>query len=137
MNDLDAYNEMMERIPERRKQIERDAPCEGCGSTLAECEAQRGKDPTAPPWFGCCARGMFMDPCRHEPDQVALLGLLREIESGNVRSLDEILLDSLTEFGSRRSRLVRRGLAADARESAGLAPICPFDDCGCSGEAHP
>jgi hypothetical protein len=77
-------------IAARRKHIRDSAPCEGCGTTLADCEAQRGKDPTAPPWFGCCARGVGLDiPCNHVPDAGALFALLAEIESGTVRTVEE------------------------------------------------
>ena len=89
-----------ELVKERRKDIEDNAPCVGCGSTLASCKSQRGTDPTAPPWFGCCARGTAMAPCQHIPDRKALTGLLQEIESGKVRSVEEVLLDSLQEFSA-------------------------------------
>lgn len=92
-------------ITERRKAIEQAAPCVGCGSTLASCKANRGKDPTAPPWFGCCARGLDMRPCDHRPDPAALTALLKEIESGTVRTLDEVLLDSVSPFGLQRRAL--------------------------------
>jgi hypothetical protein len=108
-------------ITERRQAIEQDAPCEGCGSTLASCKANRGKDPTAPPWFGCCARGTGLAPCSHRPDPAALAALLREIEDGIVRPLEDVLLDSIPEF-----RRPRRW----------LPPVCQLDDCGCSGEEH-
>jgi hypothetical protein len=85
-------------IKRRRKAIQQDAPCVGCGSTLASCKANRGKDPTAPPWFGCCARGLSMTPCDHRPDPGALTALLEEVESGNVRDEADVLLDSLQEY---------------------------------------
>jgi hypothetical protein len=84
-------------ITERRKAIQDAAPCVGCRSTLASCKANRGKDPTAPPWFGCCARGTGFVPCDHRPDPAALTALLKEIESGTVRSEEEMLLDSISE----------------------------------------
>ena len=93
-------------ITERRQAIEDDAPCVGCGSTLASCKASRGKDPTAPPWFGCCARGTTMAPCSHRPDPNALRRLLKEIETGTVRTVEEVLLDSIPE--RRPSRIGRR-----------------------------
>lgn len=77
-------------IRERMEQIEQDAPCVGCGATLTSCLANRGKDPTAPPWFGCCARGTAMAPCSHEKDAEALAGLLREIADGTVRTVAEV-----------------------------------------------
>lgn len=86
----------LEVVKARRERIQREAPCEDCGTTLETCEANRGEDPDAPPWFGCCARDL--GPCRHEPDQRALLVLLREIESGTVRHLDELLLDQIREY---------------------------------------
>lgn len=99
-------------ITERRKAIEDDAPCDGCGSTLASCKASRGKDHTAPPWFGCCARGLLLDiPCRHVPSPAALQALLREIETGEVRSLEDVLLDSIPEH--RPLRIGRRVFPRD------------------------
>jgi hypothetical protein len=94
-------------IKERRKAIRDAAPCEGCGASLASCKANRGKDPTAPPWFGCCARGMGMAPCAHREDPDDLRRLLDEFESGNVRSLDEMLLDSVKEDAWERRALAR------------------------------
>lgn len=84
-------------VTARREAIEANAPCEGCGATLANCKANRGKDPTAPDWFGCCAQGTTFAPCNHIPDHRALLTLLREIESGRVRTVEEMLLDSIEE----------------------------------------
>jgi hypothetical protein len=81
---------MKDIIAARRQAIQDSAPCDGCGSTLAACKANQGKDPTAPPWFGCCARGVGLDiPCNHVPDAGALLALLVEIESGTVRTVEE------------------------------------------------
>lgn len=85
-------------VRERREQIEADAACEGCRSTLASCKANRGKDPTAPPWFGCCAQGTDFRPCVHRPNTNALLDLLREIEHGVVKSTDDNLLDWLVDL---------------------------------------
>lgn len=76
-------------IAARRQAIRDAAPCECCGATLAACKAARGKDPTAPPWFGCCAQGIEMRPCHHVPDAGALSKLLDEIESGAVRTVEE------------------------------------------------
>lgn len=73
-------------IAKRLQDIQADARCVSCGATLADCEASRGKDPTAPPWFGCCARGIDAStPCHHEVSKGALAALLGEIESGAVR----------------------------------------------------
>jgi hypothetical protein len=81
---------MNDVIAARRQAIQDAAPCEGCGTTLAACKANRGKDPTAPPWFGCCARGLGLNvPCNHVPNASALLALLAEIESGVVRTVEE------------------------------------------------
>jgi hypothetical protein len=110
-----------ENIKARRQQIEADAPCDGCGATLATCKANQGKDPTAPPWFGCCARGLEMRPCNHVVSRQALQDLIREIEDGEVRSVDDVLLDSVSEFPRSRWR---------------LPPVCMINDCGCSGEEH-
>jgi hypothetical protein len=74
-------------IAARRQQIQDNAKCDGCGATLADCEAERGKDPTAPEWFGCCA--IDFRPCNHRVDAGALLALLREVESGTVRTVEE------------------------------------------------
>lgn len=111
MPNIDA--EMAGIITERRRAIEDDAPCVGCGATLVTCRSYRGKDPTAPPWFGCCARTTAFLPCEHRPDTSALRELLREIESGHVRSLDQVLLDSVSPM----TRFERR--AAFARVLAG------------------
>lgn len=98
----------VEVIRARRRIIKDQAECDGCGTTLVACKAERGKDPTAPPWFGCCARGLSLDiPCRHQVDTAALNRLLDEIESGTVRDEAEVLLDSLTEATSRRDLLRR------------------------------
>jgi hypothetical protein len=84
-------------VSARRELIKQDAPCEGCGATLASCEANRGKDPTAPVWFGCCARGAALDvPCRHVPDPGDLAALLREIEAGEVRTAEEVTAERRT-----------------------------------------
>lgn len=85
-------------IRQRRKEIQSDAKCVGCGATLADCKANRGKDPTAPPWFGCCAQGLDMRPCDHRVDAGELTKLIKEIESGEIRSLEQVLLDSVSEF---------------------------------------
>jgi hypothetical protein len=74
-------------IAARRQQIQDNAKCDGCGATLAECKAERGKDPTAPEWFGCCSTNF--GPCRHRVDAADLLALLREVESGTVRTVEE------------------------------------------------
>jgi hypothetical protein len=114
--------ELRQLIAERRKDIEDSAPCEGCGATRAFCKSQRGRDPKAPEWFGCCARGTAMVPCAHRTDAVALRGLLQEIESGEVRSVEEVMLDSIEEFpmfsASRRGRALRAyiGTRSDPRD---------------------
>lgn len=77
-------------IEERARQIADDAPCVGCGTTLAACKAARGKDPTAPEWFGCCARGTAMAPCSHRADPAAVIALLSEVTSGHVRTATEV-----------------------------------------------
>lgn len=96
-----------EVVKARRIAIQEDAKCVGCGTTLSSCLANRGKDPTAPPWFGCCARGMFMKPCDHPADQSALYALIKEVESGHVRDVEEVLLDSLTEHSQQVTRFRR------------------------------
>jgi hypothetical protein len=108
-------------IKKRCEAIQQDARCVGCGSTLASCKANRGKDPTAPPWFGCCAGGTQVGPCDHQVSAMALIALLKEMESGTVRDEADILLDSLQEYPAR---------------TRWLPSICMIPDCGCSGEAH-
>ncbi|MFG1659031.1 hypothetical protein ACGFIY_21115 [Micromonospora chersina] len=81
-------------IAARRQHIQDNAPCVGCGAPLAACKAARGKDPTAPEWFGCCARGTAMAPCQHTVDAAALMALVKEIESGSVRTVEEVVADS-------------------------------------------
>ncbi|HLL68969.1 MAG TPA: hypothetical protein VK453_25140 [Micromonosporaceae bacterium] len=76
-------------IAARRQAIRDAAPCEGCGTSLASCKAARGQDPTAPEWFGCCAQGVDMRPCRHVVDRRAMAELLDEIESGAIRTVAE------------------------------------------------
>lgn len=104
--------DMAARVKARREQIQQDAPCEGCGTTLARCKAERGKDPTAPPWFGCCARGAMLSvPCNHQVSRQAVLDLLREVESGTVRTVEEIqdraLMDSITEYPFDPDRIMK------------------------------
>lgn len=82
--------DLVNTIAARRRKIRDDAPCEGCGATLAACVAQRGKDPTAPSWLGCCAQGTAMERCSHRQDRRALAVLLDEIESGHVRTVVEV-----------------------------------------------
>lgn len=84
---------MTNTIAARRQKIRDDAPCEGCGATLAACLAERGKDPTAPPWFGCCARGTAMAPCSHRQDRAAMVVLLDEIAAGQVRTVEQVLAE--------------------------------------------
>ena len=106
-------------ITVRRKMIEADSPCDGCGSTLESCKAQRGRDKTAPSWFGCCARGAMLDvQCKHVPDPAALLKLIKEIESGEVAPVptpDEELLASIQEFSI--NRLLRSRVMAMAADT--------------------
>lgn len=108
-----------ELIRERRRHIRDMARCDNCGSTFISCLAARGKDPEAPPWFGCCASGPYMDPCHHTPDRQAFNTLLDEVETGEIRSLDQVLLDSIQEYPRSRRAL-----------------LCWIDDCGCDGKAH-
>lgn len=82
-------------IAARRQHIQDNAPCVDCGSPLTDCKASRGKDPTAPEWFGCCASGITLNvPCRHRVDANALLALIGEIESGTVRTVEEVTVES-------------------------------------------
>ena len=84
---------LIEVIAARRKHLQDEAECAYCGTTLTDCKAERGKDPTAPPWFGCCAHGMGMEPCSHSVSSAALSDLLDEIASGHVRTVEEMLAD--------------------------------------------
>jgi len=108
-------------IKARRKAIDADARCDGCGATLAFCKSQRGRDTTAPPWFGCCAQGIDMRPCNHVPDYRAYRALVKEIERGEVRDPDEMLLAEIEEFPlfspGRRGRSMRARVLAMAAES--------------------
>ena len=107
----------LEMIKARREAIVAASPCEGCGATLESCKSQRGKDPTAPSWFGCCARGALIDvPCRHPVSGRALLALIKEIETGTVTSLEDELLISINEH--RRGRSLLRYLPADWLDDA-------------------
>lgn len=98
--DVDELAEMIEGqriegraavIAARRQHIRDMARCEDCGSTERECRANRGKDPTAPPWFGCCFRVLVGVPCRHREDPDALRVLLDEAEAGGrIRTVAEV-----------------------------------------------
>lgn len=93
-----------EVIRARRQLIRDDAPCIGCGARRADCEAEQGKDPMAPPWFGCCARGIGMMPCSHRSSADALSALLREVESGTVRPAEEIVAERAARVQERQAR---------------------------------
>jgi hypothetical protein len=97
-----------ELIRARRKLIRDDAPCNGCGGRLADCEAARGQDPTAPPWFGCCAQGTMMAPCSHQSDRGALTILIQEIEAGIVRPVEAILAERAEREGRIAARIASR-----------------------------
>lgn len=85
-----------EIIKARRERIESASWCDGCGSTLEWCKAHRGRDKTAPSWFGCCGRGLGeMLPCRHVPDARELIDLIKEIERGEVTSPEDLMADEL------------------------------------------
>lgn len=94
-----------EVIRGRRQLIRDDAPCIGCGGRWADCLAARGKDPAAPPWFGCCARGTGMVRCVHRPSADDLTALLKEIESGTVRPAEEILAERAARAQKRQARI--------------------------------
>lgn len=91
-------------IKARRKDINEQAPCDYCGTSLIACKAERGKDPTAPPWLGCCAVGTELGPCRHQRDSHALDQLLKEIERGEVRPVEEIQAERDAIEAERRAR---------------------------------
>ena len=97
-----------EVIRARQKLIRDDAPCVGCGARQADCEAARGQDPTAPPWFGCCARGTMLGPCSHQSDPGALTALVKEIEAGEVRPAEEILAERAERAARRAARRASR-----------------------------
>jgi hypothetical protein len=73
-------------ITARRREIEEQARCKGCGTTLADCRRirEQNTDPTAPDWLGCCAIGNPPGPCTHEEDPTAVRRLLDEIDAGEV-----------------------------------------------------
>lgn len=98
-------------IAERRKLIKQDAPCVGCGTSRAECDEERknNDDPTAPEWFGCCAMGTGMAPCRHIEDPADLRRLLDEIAAGRVRPAGEILAERAERERKREERRKARG----------------------------
>lgn len=68
-----------------------DARCTSCGATQALCDQLResSDDPTAPPWFGCCAAGPAMGPCHHEINTRRHRHLQDEVASGTVRTVEE------------------------------------------------
>lgn len=66
-------------IAARRKHIQDSAPCRKCGVDRAFCLANRDPDPE----LGCCSH------CHHDLDQVAVVQLLKEVESGHVRTVEE------------------------------------------------
>lgn len=92
----------------RRKDIAKQARCEGCGATLEACEAERGKDPDAPRWLGCCAQGVDLRPCRHVPDPADYAALLDEIGSGVVRTVEEVRAERDEREAKRRARREER-----------------------------
>jgi hypothetical protein len=79
------------RIAERRQYIKDMAPCTSCRASRRECDRLRetNTDPTAPPWFGCCAVGTLPGPCQHRESVDMTDQLLREIMAGEVRSVAE------------------------------------------------
>jgi len=90
----------------RREDIAGQAECEGCGTTLEECNrlAAENTDPTAPPWFGCCAMGTAMGPCSHRPRADLLSDLLKEIESGTIRTAGEVRAEREAKAAKTRDR---------------------------------
>lgn len=99
----------------RRKDIAKQARCEGCGATLEACEAERGKDPDAPRWLGCCAQGADLRPCRHVVDPADYAALLDEIGSGVVRTVEEVRAERDEREAKRRARREER----EADQAAG------------------
>lgn len=91
MNTMQT-TDLADVVKARRKDIGEQAECEGCGTTLEECKrlAASNTDPTAPPWFGCCAMGSALGPCSHRPNVRLLNALLKEIEAGAVRTVEDI-----------------------------------------------
>lgn len=87
--------EQVATVQARRQHIHDMARCDGCGATRKECdrvrEETRRTDPTTPPWFGCCARGVYADrPCHHADSANALHDLTTEIMNGHVRTVAEV-----------------------------------------------
>lgn len=105
---------LIEVIAARRKYIRDQAECAHCGATLAACEAERGKDPTAPPWFGCCAHGTSMGPCSHRSSTTALNVLLDEIAVGRVRPVEDLIAER-EERDARRAALTASWTTPDGQ----------------------
>jgi hypothetical protein len=95
-----------EVIRARREDIAGQAECAGCGTTLEECKrlAAANTDPTAPPWFGCCAMGTAMGPCDHRPNSRLLNALLKEIETGTVESVEAVIARREAKAAERAAR---------------------------------
>jgi hypothetical protein len=58
--------------------------CDSCGATWGECAANRGRDPWAPPWFGCCVPPEG-GRCTHRVNADCVRTLVKQIESGEIR----------------------------------------------------
>lgn len=71
----------IEEVKERLQRLADQARCVGCYGTKKACDARRGEDPDAPPWFGCCAIG-GVGPCQHIIQPSAVLALIEEITNG-------------------------------------------------------
>jgi hypothetical protein len=67
-------------LQERRARIAEDARCRFCHSSRLDCRRLADEDRSAP--FGCCSE------CNHD-DRPALIKLVDEIESGEVRTVAE------------------------------------------------
>lgn len=73
---------LKDTIKARRKLIRDQAACDTCCGSRAACKAEMRRDPEAP--FGCC------DRCCHRASASELVKLLKEIESGTVRTVAEL-----------------------------------------------
>lgn len=96
-------NNLASTIKARRKLIRDDAACTMCRLRWADCKAERKRNPDG--LFGCC------DRCRHVPSPAALTALLKEIESGTVRTVDEVLRPRVEREQRRAASLAERKAA--------------------------
>lgn len=92
MDEADRMDGRAAVVAARRDHIRDMAACTDCGAPRKLCEHLRATntDRTAPKWFGCCAVGTLMSPCRHVESKAALTELLDEVLTGSVRTVAEV-----------------------------------------------